>query len=433
MKKMECAEKLLSLVEEGTSPFHVAGSVERQLLKAGFQKLEMRKDWNLENGGRYYLVHNGSSLAAFTIGKRFTFGDAFRIAAAHTDFPGLRVKPSPEIEKDGYRQLNVEVYGGAILNTWLDRPLSAAGRVALRSDDIFHPELRYVDFQKPFLTIPNLAIHINKEVNKGVELNRQKDLLPVLGLGAGEKEEGGGDFFLEYLARQLRVEKEDILDYELGLYNADAGDFLGMAEEFISSPRLDNLTSVQAVVTGLIEGCRDRGVNLAAFFDHEEIGSRTKQGAGSVFLSSVAERILLSFGRGREKFLESFADAMLLSVDVGHALHPNNADKNDPTNKNVLGKGICIKEASTQSYATDSEAVAVMQQICEAEKIPYQKFVNRSDGTSGSTLGSIASTFYPVKTVDIGVPLLAMHSSRELMGTADQESLTRAVTAFYSL
>lgn len=433
MKKMECAEKLLSLVEEGTSPFHVAGSVERQLLKAGFQKLEMRKDWNLENGGRYYLVHNGSSLAAFTIGKRFTFGDAFRIAAAHTDFPGLRVKPSPEIEKDGYRQLNVEVYGGAILNTWLDRPLSAAGRVALRSDDIFHPELRYVDFQKPFLTIPNLAIHINKEVNKGVELNRQKDLLPVLGLGAGEKEEGVGDFFLEYLARQLRVEKEDILDYELGLYNADAGDFLGMAEEFISSPRLDNLTSVQAVVTGLIEGGRDRGVNLAAFFDHEEIGSRTKQGAGSVFLSSVAERILLSFGRGREKFLESFADAMLLSVDVGHALHPNNADKNDPTNKNVLGKGICIKEASTQSYATDSEAVAVMQQICEVEKIPYQKFVNRSDGTSGSTLGSIASSFYPVKTVDIGVPLLAMHSSRELMGTADQESLTRAVTAFYSL
>ena len=433
MKKMECAEKLLSLVEEGTSPFHVAGSVERQLLKAGFQKLEMRKDWNLENGGRYYLVHNGSSLAAFTIGKRFTFGDAFRIAAAHTDFPGLRVKPSPEIEKDGYRQLNVEVYGGAILNTWLDRPLSAAGRVALRSDDIFHPELRYVDFQKPFLTIPNLAIHIDRGVNKGVELNRQKDLLPVLGLGAGEKEEGGGDFFLEYLARQLRVEKEDILDYELGLYNADAGDFLGMAEEFISSPRLDNLTSVQAVVTGLIEGGRDRGVNLAAFFDHEEIGSRTKQGAGSVFLSSVAERILLSFGRGREKFLESFADAMLLSVDVGHALHPNNADKNDPTNKNVLGKGICIKEASTQSYATDSEAVAVMQQICEAEKIPYQKFVNRSDGTSGSTLGSIASSFYPVKTVDIGVPLLAMHSSRELMGTADQESLTRAVTAFYSL
>ena len=228
-----------------------------------------------------------------------------------------------------------------------------------------------------------------------MELNRQKELLPVLGLGPSGEEEKDGDFFLEYLARKLRVEKEDILDYELGLYNADAGDFLGMSEEFISSPRLDNLTSVQAVVTGLLEGERERGVNLAAFFDHEEIGSRTKQGAGSVFLSAVAERILLSYGRGREKFLETFADAMLLSVDVGHALHPNYADKNDPTNKNVLGRGICIKEASTQSYATDSEAVAIMQQICEAEGIPYQKFANRSDGTSGSTLGSIASSFYP--------------------------------------
>lgn len=432
MNTMEHAEKLLSLVEEGTSPFHVAAGVERQLAEAGFQKLSMGQDWSLENAGRYYLVHNGSSLIAFTIGKHFMYGDALRIAAAHTDFPGLRVKPGPEIEKDGYRQLNVEVYGGAILNTWLDRPLSAAGRVALRSDDIFHPEIRYVDFQKPFLTIPNLAIHINKEVNKGVELNRQKDLLPVLGLGGGKKEEGG-EFFLEYLAKQLRVEKEDILDYELGLYNTDTGDFLGMSEEFISSPRLDNLTSVQAVTTALIEGERAQGINLAAFFDHEEIGSRTKQGAGSMLLSSVVERILLSFGRGREKFLETFAESMLLSVDVGHALHPNYADKNDPTNKDVLGKGICIKEASAQSYATDSEAVAILQQICETEKIPYQKFVNRSDGTSGSTLGSIASSFFPVKTVDVGVPLLAMHSSRELMGTADQESLVRAVRAFYSL
>ena len=206
-----------------------------------------------------------------------------------------------------------------------------------------------------------------------------------------------------------------------------------MEEEFLSAPRLDNLTSVQALTTGLMESGRDRGVNAAVFFDHEEIGSRTKQGAGSMFLSSVLERIVLSYGWSREKFLETFANSMLLSVDVGHALHPNQADKNDPTNKNVLGKGICIKESSSQSYATDSEAVAVMQQICEAAEVPYQKFVNRSDGSSGSTLGSIASAFFPVKTVDMGVPLLAMHSSRELMGTADQESLVRAVKAFYRL
>ena len=430
MNQMEHAEKLLQLVEEGTSPFHVVASVERQLAQAGFQKLSMGCDWGLNNGGKYYVVHNGSSLAAFTIGEKFVFGDTFRIAAAHTDFPGLRVKPRPELTKDGYRQLNVEVYGGAILNTWLDRPLSASGRVVLRSDDVFHPEVRYVDFQKPFLTIPNLAIHMNRDMNKGVELNKQQDMLPILGL-AGEKETE--EFFLEHLARQLRVEKEDILDYELGLYNTDTGDFLGLSEEFISSPRLDNLTSVQAVTTGLVEGEREHGVNVAAFFDHEEIGSRTKQGAGSMLLSAVLERILLSYGRGREKFLETFADSMLLSVDVGHAIHPNKTDKNDITNKDVLGRGFCIKEASSQSYATDSEAIAIVQQICEEKSIPYQKFVNRSDGSSGSTLGSIASSFLPVKTVDIGVPLLAMHSSRELMGTADQESLVRVVEAFYSL
>lgn len=424
------AEELLQLVEEGTSPFHVTASVERQLHKAGFQQLFMEQDWSLDNGGRYYVVHNGSSLIAFTIGKAFQFGDAFRIAAAHTDFPGLRVKPVPEIAKDGYRQLNVEVYGGAILNTWLDRPLSAAGRVVLRSEKLFEPEIRLVDFRKPFLTIPNLAIHINRDVNKGVELNKQTDMLPVLGLGGEEDKE---EFFRNCLAGELKVDPEDILEYELGLYNTDTGDFLGLSEEFISSPRLDNLTSVHAVITALISGIRDAGINVGAFFDHEEIGSRTKQGAGSVLLSAVLERILLSYGRSREKFLQSFSKSMLLSVDVGHGLHPNKTDKNDPTNKDVLGKGICIKEASGQAYATDSEAIAIMQQICEANEIPYQKFVNRSDGTSGGTLGSIASSVFPVKTVDIGVPLLAMHSSRELMGTADQESLVRAVEAFFRL
>ena len=426
MDRNECARELLQLVEEGTSPFHVTACVERQLERAGFMRLSMERDWGLENGGRYYVVHNGSSLMAFTIGEAFQFGDVFRIAAAHTDFPGLRVKPAPEVTKDGYRQ----VYGGAILNTWLDRPLSVAGRVVLRSEDVFRPEIRLVDFRKPFLTIPNLAIHINKDVNKGVELNKQTDMLPIVGLGGEEIKE---EFFHICLAKELKVEPKDILDYELGLYNTDTGDLLGLSQEFVSSPRLDNLTSVQAITAALIAGSRSKGINVGAFFDHEEIGSRTKQGAGSVLLSAVLERILLSYGRSREKFLESFSRSMLLSVDVGHGLHPNKTDKNDPTNKSVLGKGICIKEASGQDYATDCEAIGIMQQICETKGIPYQKFVNRSDGTSGSTLGTIASSFFPVKTVDVGVPLLAMHSSRELMGTADQESLVRAVEAFFTL
>lgn len=426
MNQIDDAEKLLQLTEEGTSPFHVTASVERQLQKAGFQKVELGENWKLEKGGRYYLPHHGSSLLAFTIGKDYRNGDGFRIAAAHTDFPGLRIKPAPEVKKAGYRQLNVEIYGGAILNTWLDRPLSASGRVALRSDDVFHPRMCLADFKKPFLTIPNLAIHMNREINKGVELNRQTDMLPVFGLEDSEE-------FLTRLAEQLQVDREDILEYELGLYNTDTGDYLGLAEEFISSPRLDNLTSVQAITTAMIEGGRERGINVAAYFDHEEIGSRTKQGAGSTLLSTVLEKILLSLTENRAEFLETYGDSMLLSVDVAHGIHPNHTDKHDPTNQNVLGKGVCIKEACTQSYATDSEAVAIVQQICESRGISYQKFVNRSDIAGGSTLGSIASSVLPIRTVDIGVPLLAMHSGRELMGTADQESLRQLIQGFYSI
>ena len=300
MKTNTYAKELLQLVEEGTSPFHVTASVERQLVKAGFTKLSMRHDWSLDNGGRYYVVHNDSSLIAFTVGKRLQFGDSFRIAAAHTDFPGLRVKPSPEIVKDGYRQLNVEVYGGAILNTWLDRPLSAAGRVVLRKDDIFHPEVRLVDFRKPFLTIPNLAIHINRDVNKGVELNKQTDMLPVLGL---EGEETDEKFFLKHLAGELKVDPEDILEYELGLYNTDTGDFLGLSEEFISAPRLDNLTSVQAVVSGLISGERENGFNVGAFFDHEEIRSR---GPARCFCRRFWSGFSCPMGEGGRSFLRAF-------------------------------------------------------------------------------------------------------------------------------
>lgn len=428
---------MLRLIGEGTSPFHVVQAVVRQLEAEGFEELELEKDWCLNNGGRYFMVHHGSSLLAFTIGKSFTFRDQVRIGAAHTDFPGLRIKTRPEVEKEGYGQLNVEVYGGAIWNTWLDRPLSVAGRVALRSEDIFKPNIRLVDFKKPLFTVPNVAIHLEKEINKGLELNRQKDLLPLAGLLGAENtpkaEKDRESFFLRYLARELQVKPEEILDFELCLYNTDTGDLLGLREEFLSAPRLDDLTGVQAVISGLLGGKRKRGIHVAALFDHEEVGSKTKQGAGSALLSLVLEKILLSFGRDRQQFLGTMADSLLLSVDVGHAIHPNKAEKSDITAKGILGKGLLIKENSGQAYATDSEAIAIVQQICEKEEIPFQKVTNRSDVTGGSTLGPIASAMLPVRTVDIGVPLLAMHSARELMGTKDQESLTRLMTAYYSL
>ena len=280
------------------------------------------------------------------------------------------------------------------------------------------------------LTILNLAIHMNREVNKGVELNRQTDMLPVFALLP--EEEKKADYFLAFLADELSVEKTDILDFELTVYCKENPEFIGLNDVFISSPRLDNLTSCAALVSGLIDAKRTEGINLIALFDHEEIGSRTKQGAGSILLHDMLNRILKELGR-EETAEQDLYRSMLLSVDVAHGIHPNQAGKMDITNKPVLGRGFCIKEASSQSYATDCEAIAIIQQICEREKIAYQKFVNRSDMPGGSTLGSIASALLPVKTVDIGIPLLAMHSARELKGSADQQALKDLVTAYFTI
>ena len=274
------------------------------------------------------------------------------------------------------------------------------------------------------MTIPNLAIHMNREVNKGVELNRQTELLPICGLSED------ADYFLTFLAKELSVKKEDILDFELTVYNKEKPEFVGLNDEFISASRLDNLNSCSALVSAIIDSDRTNGMNLIALFDHEEIGSRSKQGAGSILLHDMLERILREAGQEKEACSRLY-NSMILSVDVAHGLHPNYAGKMDLTNKPVLGKGFCIKEACSQSYATDCGAVAVIQQICEKNQIPYQKFVNRSDIAGGGTLGSIASALLPVKTVDIGIPLLAMHSARELMAASDQQALKDLVKAYF--
>ncbi len=423
-------EKLFHLVEKGTSAVMVVQEAARQLKEAGFEELSFSTGWGLTENGRYYVRHHDTALFAFTIGARAEFRKAVRIGAAHTDFPCLRIKPNPDISAGGYGQVNVEVYGGAILNTWLDRPLSISGRVALQSEDVLHPEIRYLSVERPLLVIPNLAIHMNREVNKGLELNKQTDMLPILGLIDENLKEQ--KMLMDFLGKELQVEPEKILDYELWAYCAEKPRYTGIQEEFILSPRLDNLTSVQSLLTGLICGKREIGLNVAAFFDHEEVGSRTKQGAGSLMLLTLLEKINASLGKTEEQMRQSLYDAFFLSVDVAHGLHPNQMGKMDLTNKPVLGRGLCIKEAGSQSYATDCEAVAVIEQICRKYKIPYQKFVNRSDLAGGGTLGSIASSILPVRTVDLGVPVLAMHSAVETMGAADMKALTRLMTAYYS-
>ncbi len=434
---MRETEILFDLLKRGVSAVQAVGVCEERLGNAGFERLEYKEAWELRAGGRYFVNHHDTTLFAFTVGEKWTerIAPQIRIAAAHTDFPSLRIKPSADVTSGGYAQVNVEVYGGAILNTWLDRPLGIAGRVAVRSEDVFAPIVREFVSEKSLLTIPNLAIHMNRDVNKGVELNKQTQMLPLIGLAAEDilsPEQRRKDYFLSFLAEELSVEKEDILDFELTVYCKEEPEYIGISDEFISAPRLDNLTSCSVLVSGLIDGVRDEGINLIALFDHEEIGSRSKQGAGSILLHDLLLRILKEIGREQTAQSDIY-QSMILSADVAHGLHPNYAGKMDITNKPVLGGGLCIKEASSQSYATDCEAVAVVQQICEAKKIPYQKFVNRSDMPGGGTLGAIASALLPVKTVDIGIPLLAMHSARELMGTADLQTLKDLTEAYFSI
>lgn len=419
---------LFDLLEKGVSPAHAVAACEERLENAGFEKLDYGTAWNLEMGKKYYMNHYDTTLFAFTLPKNWGKAEpAIRIAAAHTDFPCLRIKPACDMKNNGYAQINVEVYGGAILNTWLDRPLGVAGRVSLRSEDVFHPEVRNF-ISKKNITIPNLAIHMNREVNKGVELNKQTELLPIAGL---LEDEQTGAYFLDFMAAELCVAKEDILDYELTVFCDEKPQFVGLKDELISAPRLDNLNSCAALVSAIIGSERADGMNLIALFDHEEIGSRSKQGAASIFLHDMICRILKEVGK--EEAEATLYNSMILSVDVAHGLHPNYAGKMDPTNKPVLGKGFCIKEACSQSYATDCEVVSIIEQIAKKKEIAYQKFVNRSDAVGGGTLGSIASALLPVKTVDIGIPLLAMHSARELMATSDQQNMVDLVSAYFTM
>jgi aspartyl aminopeptidase len=283
----------------------------------------------------------------------------------------------------------------------------------------------------PLMTIPNLAIHMNREVNKGVELNKQTDLMPVLDMLSDEQKET--KYFMSYLAKELEVEEQDILDFELSLFVMEDPMYIGPEESLISSPRIDNLSSVSALVSALIDGQRTDGINLIALFDHEEIGSKSKQGAGSILLHDMIRRILKNLGASEEEIERVVYGAMLLSVDVAHGLHPNKVGKMDITNKPVLNKGLCIKQACSQSYATDAETAAIFCQICDSKTIPYQRFMNRSDAIGGGTLGNIVASTIPVKAMDIGVPILAMHSARELMGAKDMDSLKDAVTAYFSL
>lgn len=425
-------KELFDYINNATSPYQVVEEGMNKLKAAGFTELQMKDSWNLKPGDAYYVNGFGTSLFAFTIGYDFKVGQNLRIAAAHTDQPGFRLKPRSEMNSGEYLKLNTEVYGGPILNTWLDRPLSIAGRVAIRSKDPFHPTMKVFDVKRPLLTIPNLAIHINRDVNKGLELNKQTDTLPLIAMMNESLEKN--QFLTRFLEEQLELKKDEILDFDIYIYNAEEACTFGLNNEFISAPRLDNLTSVFALLKGIIAGRRSSGINVIALYDNEEVGSTSKQGADSAFLNMLLEKIYIGLGlMERNHLYEAVADGMLLSVDVAHGLHPNRPERYDPINQTILNGGLVFKIDANQKYTFDTEAVAILQQICELSKIKYQKFVKRSDMPGGQTLGPIISSWLPMKTVDIGVPLLAMHSARETMGVEDQEHLESIIQEFFGL
>ena len=428
---MSNTRELLDFINKSKTAFQGAHEVKNILDKNGFTEIKESDCWNLTKGDKHYIVKNDSAIIAFEVGSGEIEEDGFRLIGAHTDSPGFRIKPNAQMTvENNYVKLNTEVYGGPILSTWFDRPLSIARRVTLKSDNVFKPEARIVDIDKPVLIIPNLAIHMNRSVNEGYEFNRQKDVLPLLAL-CNEKLEKD-NYLVNLLAETLKVESSDILDFDLFLYEYAEGSLVGLNEELISCGRLDDLWMVFAGLKALTESNEIKATKVLVALDNEEIGSLTSQGANSSILESILERIALGLNKDREGFRRALSNSIMISADLAHAIHPNYTEKCDPTNKPVLGGGPVIKIAASGSYSTDSFAAGIFKGVCEKAGVPCQVFVNRSDMRGGTTIGPITAAKLNIPVIDMGAPLLSMHSIRELASVKDNEYTIKAFTEFFN-
>ncbi len=431
---MNYTESLIDFLNASPVNFLAVKAIAKQLEQQGYQHLDPAEPLGtIEVGQKFYVTKNGSSIYAFHVGSRPLAEAGFHVICAHCDSPTFRIKPNAEICcEQGITKLNTELYGGAIMSTWFDRPLSLARRVILRSADTMHPATRLLHIRRPLLQIPNLAIHFNREVNDGVKLSKQKDMLPLLGIVTNELEKK--QMLLNLIAEELQVDKKDIIDFDLYLYDTTPACTFGVHDEFISAGRLDDLSMVHAGLTALIESeGTAEATRILAIFDNEETGSQTKQGAGSPFLASIIQRIVMSQGGTTEDFHRAVEKAFMVSADNAHAWHPNYSEKYDPTNHPVLGGGPVIKFNAAQKYASDALSAAVFQQLCEQAGVPCQRFVNHSDVAGGSTLGNILASSLPVKGVDMGNPLLAMHSCRETAAVSDHLYCIEAFRTFYEV
>lgn len=428
----ELAQNLIDFTYESPTAFHAVENLKNTLNEKGFIHLKEEDRWELKKQGKYYITKNDSALIAFVVGTGNVAEHGFKLIGAHTDSPTFRIKPNPEmVVENTYVKLNTEVYGGPILNTWFDRPLSVAGRVMLKGENPLNPVIKLVNINKPILIIPNLAIHMNRDVNNGVALNRQKDVLPMIGLVNETLEKD--KYLLNTIAKELNVETCEILDFDLFLYEYEKGCIMGLSEEFISTPRLDDLSMVHAGIKALLDSKVTNGTNVMVCFDNEEVGSTTKQGADSNLLAHLLERIVLNLGGDKEDYFRALTKSFMISADLAHAVHPNSPEKHDPINKPVINKGPVIKVSANQKYTSDADSVAVYVAICEKAGVPYQKFVNRSDAAGGSTIGPINSSHLHIRSVDMGSPILAMHSVRELGGVMDHYYTTKSFEEFFNL
>ena len=427
MDKIKLAKHLIDFIGESPSNYFACISAQELLIEKGFTELSEAEDWKLKKGGKYFTLINDSGLVAFTIGSEKISKVGYKIAASHTDSPGFLIKPNPEINKKGYNVLNTEVYGGPVLYTWFDRPLSFSGRVFVEGKDAFKPQKYFINYDKDLFIIPSLCIHQNRGVNDGFSINPQKDTLPLVTI-TGENEK----FSLKkLLADELGVKEDKILSYDLSLHSREKGCFVGANQEFVSIGRLDNLAAFHAGLMSLVDNKDKKNTCIVMGYDNEEIGSNSIQGADSPTLKNILERISNAMGLNLEEHQQAVVNSFVISNDAAHSIHPNYLEKSDPTNEPKMNGGPVVKMAANKSYITDGYSRAVLEKLAREVKVPLQTFVNRSDVKGGSTIGPILQSQLRILGIDIGSPLLSMHSVRELGGVDDHFYLYKLIGAFF--
>ncbi len=426
---MKQAQQLLEYIDNSPSPWHAVESTVALLQTHGFQALSEKEVWQLNTGERYYTIRDQSSIIAFIAGSKAPSENGYRIIGAHTDSPGLRIKPNPEQKRGAYLRLGVEVYGGPILATFADRDLSLAGRVSVKTGSGAQAfESRLLRIDESIVRLPNLAIHLNREVNKnGLKFNAQ-DELPLI----FSQSDPGGVNFKELIAGRLQVAENDILAWELAAYDTQPGAFFGLDQAFITNSQLDNLASCHAALQALTETLTQSNdaTQVIAFFDHEEVGSCSAKGADGSFLNDVLHRISTTLDDSAQGHHQAIAHSYMLSADMAHAWHPNFSNKHEPAHQPIINSGPVIKINTNQRYTTDAHTEALFVSICEDEEVPYQKFVNRSDLACGSTIGPMSAARTGIRSLDVGNPMWAMHSIRESAGAADHYYMIRAMRGF---